>query len=896
MSHRLYIISLAIMLLAAALPQRAGANQYVDMYSDPTTEALMLATYGANVELDNSIAKAYSEIMGHYGLIMLSSSEIMFQKWMENRAMRDARELESPDCVYYRAMLAMIPPIVSEIYYTTALLAQKPEFILYWGPFMYLACYKTIATCAEYQTIVANNKVKFPYAMMPVMKQDLLKYVDLTKLGGQTDWKKMMDDFVSFDFQINKDSVINNSFDELKSLGAGIAMAGAEKALGSLGIGGNLDVLLNNDDLMKAFKTKPQELENAYNKVKSIMDGSFFNYANLKAEVSHIIFSGQDPWGHPKVNLTNIYSTAAGFNAESFMSNYIQTLQDQYYRQHFRIVVTKSGSKVLCNYTPAYGERGRYNGGNYFSWSDDASHDSNDDTWSSEWTIHQSPWAKKYESLPGSYTFTYDEQTTARHKAEGRTGWSPGRVARLNDGGGQYTYTISEEPVTAFRYFQSDQGRWCRRDYLAYSIVVTQAWGNDHVYWEKEMDTQYDDPDAVQAELQAQYTNALTEFGVDENSGKDADGNTVSVRIETEKPRYYMVPSDETIEGCNSAQFIVNCDNHTEMGASSLGWKSNPKLKGKGKDINKCLEELKRQAESTKIDGDDKADLNAAEAEIKRQEGEIKALEDRINVTKDAKTRTDLENRKTGLQHSLDSLNTAYNAMKADYAEEPDYDRIPHLERKLESRYNIVWTDDPVWDGATRIRHGKINGYSDVITFKGTLNILSAESWFHFIRYHRARITFDWELSSDQSSSNVVETIHLTGSDEQKEADVEKKQKEVMDMYPECNVSVNYLKADSIMDVNDSVNTHLMWESDRLSKARSLFKALNEIYSTMHKLRIELECNESLKDFLKMKVINRLQAVREEIAIGCLRSWATSSLKAAGVSATPEDTKEGGAP
>ena len=859
----------------------AGA-QYVEGASDPWVEGEMIAAYGVQGAVDNTTLKEYQKIAKNYGASLLSTIAIAGQKARERQAMRKAGLLsDARQNIYYVRMLEMAPEIAKETYYCTALLARKPENILYWAPTIYEITSQSLSLYAQFQTMVCNNKLKFPYEIFPVISKKIQKYANLGKAlaHGNVDWKSTIDDLAEFDFKQTADSMFSKEIFNLGNVGAALATMGTQWAMSRLGMSDavNLDYIIGDSKLMDAFKLKFDEVRNVRN---MIMDAVGYvedpkRLKMLARDAASIYIDGVN------VKIENILSGAAGFDADSYMSTVMKGLDDQYYRQHYRIIIRNLGSKTVCDYVPKKGNT-TSGTGNY---------DFGNSTWEANgWVCHRSGERKKKESWEKDYsnaTFSSSERAEALNNAEVLSGWSREKVNSLNGRNDGSSYNLTYNEVTYTRYERTSSGRWRRHDYLSYTINVVHTWSKDRIYWEKDLDTQSQDPEIFQQEVQQRMQQA--QFEADEEGNEEG---TTSVILETSPVRYYQVPSDEQIAKAQAVSFVVNCDNHSDMGHENVSWKENSHLAGGGTLTGKGLEQMKLIAMDTRVsdEGDPYQEVENLENSLHKK---LNSLNNRINELKKKKeTATgneggyleneiaELENQQTSLNHKLDSCTWVRQEIAEDMAEESDVRRIPAVKRELTARFGIVFEDDGLWDGPVYTEHAKMKGQNGVITFQATLKINRKEEYWLGIRVHRARCCIEWKLSGDQSSSEIVSTMRLdtTNTKEYNKKLVENEQKKIMDDYPDCSVEVKYASPDSIADPGDNSTLHMMWVSDRIALARNLYNRVVGIYVGLKQLHSYLDANLSVEDFFKREVLERItQKMRERIAGECLKSWIQSS-------------------
>lgn len=167
-----------------------------------------------------------------------------------------------------------------------------------------------------------------------------------------------------------------------------------------------------------------------------------------------------------------------------------------------------------------------------------------------------------------------------------------------------------------------------------------------------------------------------------------------------------------------------------------------------------------------------------------------------------------------------------------------------------------------------------ING---VITFKATLSIVRKPKYFLGIKIHRAILQISWELTSEYTSTSVVEVMTLapSKSDKEKADEVNKRISEIAQEYPSCKITTEYAK--SAPTENDATpdTYHLLWQSDRLEIARQVDSRITKIYADLVSLEKMMHYKRSIIDVLKSVAphINDDQGRRLTLVEECRKRW-----------------------
>lgn len=902
MSKKIYnILTVFLLLLLSDMEAMAGSNPWIDGYTDKKLEEAMVESYGSQAAVELASLEAYKKIAKEYGYSNLATAAIIAQKYMEHKhGFRDVGILgNSEENYYYKHIYKTVTQgIIPETYRCAYLLAKNPQGILYWGPFMLQICNETLELCSQFQTVVTNGKLGFDNVCFPVLNPKLAKFADLKEIGKRygSDLKGMIDNLATFDAKSTSDSLVNFGLNNLKEIGVSIAAAGIDYAADRAGFSTDLNGLLGDSKICEAFKLKPQQVRLAYNTFTRVLNDRLYDPTTLKNTVWNIITT------NGKIAVDKVL-TSAVYNAESYLSDYLKELQGQYFRQHVRIIIRNAGSEVVCNYDPEMGKISVHNGDgkNVIEgvWPDSEYGQKCIASWSDDWLCYIDPYGSgkgtKHVSngTTGGLTKSYipkhrdlisSELNDVRRNAENHCGWSQSKVNSLNNNDKGYKYTYTETLKHGELHFDAKKHNWFHqlRCYFTYSIYVVKKWSTDQVYWEKDFDSQTMDYDAFQQEIKQRK--AAAEFDVASKYG--SDNSNYKVVVEQGERRYYQVPTNTSVKGANMVSFILNCDNHSDMGTSAMTWKENSHVKGQS------MEQKKHYAERTSQSSDSENPVNEVQAKIDSLKADISSIEAQIAALEKKKNATnaveigkqigDLERRKENSEALLDQANDALNEAKSDIADGNDVHRLPWLMNQVASRYHLTWQGDGMWNGLTYIRKGNVSGLSGTVTFEAEFSQTRGESYFLGIRIHRAIFKLDWRVYGDQSSSNIVETLRLDDSmtEEQKKKQVADKQQEIMNNYPDCSVEVSYGKADSTQTINDSKSFHLLWVSDRLALARDINAKLQVIYSDLVLLHRFLYSKETIKDFLKREIYLQVnQSLRNTIANSCLDDWMKNSKK-----------------
>ena len=197
--------------------------------------------------------------------------------------------------------------------------------------------------------------------------------------------------------------------------------------------------------------------------------------------------------------------------------------------------------------------------------------------------------------------------------------------------------------------------------------------------------------------------------------------------------------------------------------------------------------------------------------------------------------------------------------------------RIPAIMHQVQAAYHITWEGEGYWSGYEYIRKGKISGMESVVTFRAKLSLKRKPSYFLGIRYHRAILQIDWELTTEYSYSDVVDMIELDNSqtDEENAQIINQRLSELAQDYPSCTVDADYRKGQQI-DAEEDEGT---------------------IYAKLCMLENYIRTSRSLKSTLFNTILNGIDhSKRRSIGIEALNRWKES----AGQAMLPRNRREEG--
>lgn len=808
----MYRIFFFIIGLMMAVPTHASVWGSINL--DRKTSAAMTAAYLTQAATEAMNDESVQKMLDHYTSAEVATAGIFASKWLDRQALTNAGLFgNAEENFYYKRIYMMVSTkIMPKILDVATLMIKHPDKAIYWGPYLFKVCEQTKQLCMIFETVVANRKVTFQDVVFLAISDNLKPLFDLTKLG-EVDWKHVWDDLVNFGSGITK-ADLEEDLDNLMTAGGAIASAG----------GAVLDsVWTNSSKVGSIFHSKPREIMAMYDNFKEMYE-TFSDPMNIKDLVMEQIISTDS------TGVANLFKVDS-YNITSYVSDYLREMQGQYYTQRWYIYWRDAGSERVCSYSPPTGD---------------------DDI------LYGPQWYRVGTSDP-NYVYNSNDYENSLRNSEGYAGWSRAQCQALSNNGDKYTYSFYNY-ITWSRIYYTNSGETTSFAYAHY-IDVYKTWNVYEEVYEEMFDSQYDAEQAIQARFNAK----LQELNCNEE-GKH-------YYIGKGSKHYYSAADEAKMRGCATVSFQMECDENTQLGEGNFSWKEN------GDHDHGINEESHRYAMESTLSGG--ADYTKIDQEIKKYSDQVASLQSQVDVLEKQndellaqishasieesaalraqynQNKRQLDSLKPQLATAKDNLQKAQNIkqeMVDDYADERDGTyRIPAVMHELESAYSITWKDAGSWQGDSFVRHGNMANLDGEITFKADLTMERGESWFWFVRYHRAILAVHWTLVADYATSSIVEFMELDNglSDADKANQVNQRLRELMQEHPGCSIEPNYAYSQPQEAVDDEDAVHLLWVCDRLAIARDVDYRLSKIYAQLVLVEKFMRSRETLLDMLK---------------------------------------------
>ena len=843
MKIRLYI------LLACVFLSQHMMAVYYSVNIDYKTAAAMLAAYNAEGAVELMGDESVRTMLKHYKNAEIATAGIFLTKYMDYKHLRDAgRFSDAQENAYYKRIYRIVSQnIIPKTWDVAKLMVKYPDRAPYWVPFLIKTTEDTKSLCMQFESVVTNNTLSFGSIPFITVKQEIKEIFDMSRLGG-VDWQSTFDDLSTMADSITVDD-LKLDMEDIAAMGAALASSG-----------GINERFIQDSRVGRLFNGAPQTIYSLYTKAGQFMD----NMSRATAEGDILGLLGTND----STALIHLFDVGE-YDIDQFISNYEPNDKNSYYTQRYYIYSRDSGSETLCRYEPP---------------TDDNS------------VIHGSEWTRFDTTDPNFYPNS-SQREQALSNSEAYAGWSRSRVNQMNQANDGNQYNIS---YYQHAYIISRNGNQRQKSY-AYSIMVTKSWNHTEEVYEDVFDSYSMDLDGFLSQMNAKLDYYNKEH--EDDSGK-------RYYLGMDSKHYYQATDAAHIKGVSSVIFTVHCTDGQKLGEGSTSWKEN------GSQGRSLSEASKRFAMETSLSEEDNP-VAELDEKLREKQQVIDDLESQIESLEQEKNNISTQLRDLGydatlmakfreLESQISTLESQLSTAKAEYKqieeirdeaqndfaqEEDDVTRIPAIMHQVQAAYHITWDGEGYWSGYEYIRKGKISGMESVVTFRAKLSLKRKPSYFLGIRYHRAILQIDWELTTEYSYSDVVDMIELDNeqTDEENAQIINQRLSELAQDYPSCTVDADYRKGQQIDAEEDEGLPHLLWASDRLAIARDIESRLVTIYAKLCMLENYIRTSRSLKSTLFNTILNGIDhSKRRSIGIEALNRWKES----AGQAMLPRNRRE----
>lgn len=766
--------------------------QYYSVNIDYKTAAAMVGAYGTETAAEAYYSQQVEDIFKKYSNAEMAAAGIFSSKYLDRKALSNMGIWISPDeNYYYRRIYKQVSSnIMPKIWTVSGQMIHSPENALYWGSYLGKICLETKSLCQQFESVVTGGRLSFRDVAFLEMNPEFEALFDVVYNGGQN-WRSILDGFGNVSGSFTREN-LRSDIDNLYQLGTSLAQTGATN-VGSTILGGS------------SFRGKiTDKVAAVYN-----VAGSTYNlYNNLVSNTTGTLMSLMD--GEADVSKLWKLST---YNMAQWATDYAREAMGEYYTQRWYIYWKDSGNEVLCDYEPPTDDNAVLKGDHWY----------------------------RIETKDPDFYPNPSQIEAIKQNSEAHAGWSRSSVSQLNrqatDGS---EYSINELQSC---YIITKGGKQTKMAY-AYSVYVTRSWEHTEEVYEDYFDSYSMDLATFRQQMQMR----CDELNINEN------GRTYYVGTDSKK--YYHTTDAARMKGCETVIISVTCNEDVALGegntqykCSSCGGSLNDHTRqcvmkstlSSGEDFDTSELDREEQDILGQID-----DLNGQIAALEKENASLirqmstSTIEEQVTLRQqynENKSRIDsLKNQVISLKSRLSEIRQAKEeAREGEQVETDDYYRIPAIMNDVSTTYNITWTDEGHWEGWNFVRTAKMGNMTGEVKFVATVSMVRKPKYFLGIKIHRAIIGISWKLTAHYSNTQVVDMMELDPdmSDREKAKLVNDRLSEVARDYPECQVSHEYIKSETVEEDDTEDVYHLLWSSDRLEVAREIDARLTKIYADL---------------------------------------------------------------
>ena len=367
--------------------------------------------------------------------------------------------------------------------------------------------------------------------------------------------------------------------------------------------------------------------------------------------------------------------------------------------------------------------------------------------------------------------------------------------------------------------------------------------------------------------------------------------------LESDGKNYYQTTDAQRIHGVEAAAISVTCSGGATLSEGSTQYKCGTCGKTLSAHTKECAMRSSvtdgsldtSELESMKADAQGEIDalnsqilsLQQRTADLLRQISEA-SIEDAAVLRQEYNANKDrieeLQAQLHAAQEKLKDIETALeDAYSGDDVSTDDYHRIPAIMSELQASFGLVWQGEGSWSGYTFTRKATMSSLRGQVTFKAKLSIARKPKYFLGIKILRAIVRIDWELTAEYSDTHVAAVVMLdpSASDSEKAATVNAKIAEIARQYPNCTVTVEYMRSAPIQEDTTDDKWHLLWSSDRLEIAREVESRLTKIYADLISLEKMMSYKYGVIEVLRdiSPYVNADEGRKMSIVEECRKRW-----------------------
>ena len=807
--------------------------QYYSVNYDKETVAAMATAFGAEAVAEGYYSEQVGAILDHYNAAEVATAGIFASKFLERKALTDLGLWNSStENYYYKRIYNMVShKIMPKIWTVAKMMLHSPQTALYWGSYLVKVCDDTKNLCMQFESVVTNSTLTFSNIQFLKINKEIAAILKLSE-AGNVDWKAMLDDLAKVPGNFTVDN-LKEDIDNLYNMGVGLATSGMTN------IG---DALLQKSTFKELFDGKVGKIVDLYD-----------NYNNLFEQMDKGVGSTLLTMIGGKDNVAGLFNLA-DYNLTSWMTDYMDAAKGQYYTQLWYIYRRDMGSETIGEYNPPTDDNSILKGDHWY----------------------------RINTKDANFYPNSSQLEAILQNSEAHAGWSRAKVEQMNRQNDGYYYSFNRSLLC---YIISSKKKGQTQKAYAYHITVTKSWNRQETVYEDIFDSYSMDLNTFKAQLQAR----LSEWNDNEEGYNYYIGSA---------PRnYYQATDAAKLKGCESVSISVTCSDGVTLGQGTTQYKCRECGKSLDAHSKECV--MKTSVNESDLDLSELDKMQQeADSKVMMLQTQIRLLENENRELTRKISNASVEDAAIYRQQynankaQIDQLNTELvmwqkkqqelaqareDADKDNEVATDDYYRLPAIMQDCRTAYNLTWQDKGTWNGYIFMRKATMPNINGIITFKATLTIARKPKYFMGINIHRAIMQIKWELTSEYTSTSVVDVLTLDpGKSEQEKADeVNRRISEIAREYPSCKITTEYAKSEPTEEDTNSDIKHLLWSSDRLDIAREVDSRITKIYADLVSLEKMMHYKRSIIDVIKdiMPEIDSDQGRRQTLVEECRERW-----------------------
>lgn len=880
-----------IFIVSLVFPVKSQGVSYASINFDKAAITALESAFLEELSEENKILSDIKDISKHHFEASIAMSGIYLLKRQDRKALEEEKRFAEQEFYYYQLCCRFASLIMVKVVNITILLAERPEAILQWGPFLYDVVTNTKEHCKQFSAIVTNGKRK-------VTLEDYARTIGWLSFGDQmieiltlmrfanVDWGSMIDNFSKdFDKLTNDITIedIGDAFTSLFNKGKDLAkndLASAGDEILDEMIGPIEDAVKSNENQnggSESTNKKKKILEKTKSTIKtikttveSIMD--IYDIVNDPQKIKALFLEklGLSEPLDPRAVVNKIFkSDGNDLDISSYVNDYNTPDSMMTYQQEWYIVKKVDKSEVVDEFNPLLPE--------------------NEDKW-----VHF------YEKHGDTFSLTPDEYEQVMKNSEGflQNGWTRDKCYKESKANDEYIFTsqLNSKRDSWDTWF--GELSWWK---AAYYIRVTHEVHSEKQVYSKMYFSDKQDETLFEMEM----AKIMYNDWVAPNTDPDVKFELVQgPKVYTEKP------DTAKLKNCGNVIFKVKCGDSGDVSKGDFWWKVNPRFRYKNlnseearqKAIEYAMKPGTEENLGTLTSEVDAAiqSINDSIADFKKERSNLEARNEQISneiinarnqvnssdiidalnaeKTKNTARIAEINKEINRLNSHKEELEKGKTEIMDDYYEKDTGNRIPSKENDLAQMFKLKWVNDVgTWNGLTYTHKATVGGEVGYqYTFTAELSLKKPEKTIIFgIRIHRAQLQVKWSLTGKVESENVASVVPIdsTWTIEQKEARLNQELVYLRQMYPDCDISMEYEKIDNVQEDDKNV-IHLLWPHERLALARELSSRLIDIYSQLIGVERYIHYTKNVKDWMKMKLKCPMRPPkRGNKADSCFRKW-----------------------